>query len=126
MKQAWVKAFAFFCMGFAVGITAYHTRIDNVADEIDKLTSTDFSTESLSYLSIATAIRNRKYDEALKFTEDMLTISINSFTGNGNATNSLDSHEKSAIDKVKRYRERECKNGCLSNLSWIESYSEGE
>ena len=124
MKSALVKAIAYICIGFAAGIISYHIKIDNFSNEINKLTSTDYSIESISYLSIATAIRNRNYDEALKFTEDMLSISVNSFADSGNAINSLSSFEKSTIEKVRQYREQECENKCLPKLLWIQSYKE--
>ena len=122
MNKNITKAIAFTLLGFAVGVTFTKLRGSDILEHLEetrKLTSEQQWIEAGNYLSIAEAIRNNKINEALSFSESMISINVLGFTNKGEKLKSLNKHEITTLNKIKLYKENECKEECLERINGI-------
>lgn len=121
MKSDNFKAVAFVLVLLAIGIGFhFYSQFNDkrLAEAIESM-SEDQWISAKSYLALATAIRNEKPAEALKFTEDLMSIEVKSFTDNGKNLEDLTKFEISTIKQIREYWENKCNRECLGSISGI-------
>ena len=71
--------------------------------------------EADKFLTIAKSIRNKKYNEALSFSESMLNLNLINITGSG--VSNYTHHELYILKEIEAYKEKECSLECMERLS---------
>jgi len=122
MKINITQAIAFTIIGLSLGVLLNkfpEKKFLNHLEETKKIVTEQQWIEADSYLSVARSIRNKKYNEVLKFSEGMVEMKVLGFTRMSKIIGSLSEHELSTINKVKEYKNKHCKKECLKRLNGI-------
>ena len=121
MKSDNLKVVLFVLVLLAVGIGFhfYNQFNDKRLAEAIEFMSEDQWISAKGYLALATAIRNDKPTEALKFSEDLMSMEVKGFTNNGNNLEGLTKYEVSTIKQIREYWENKCNRECLGSISQI-------
>jgi ribosomal protein L22 len=113
MKFENVSSIFFLFLGFSLGGAVYkYISKNNVEAIIEKTTKNEW-VEAENYLAIAKAIRGKRYDEALMFSENMLELKVNEFL---TKHPSPSKYEASTLQKINNYKEENCSQNCLLNI----------
>lgn len=73
--------------------------------------------EANKFLTISRSIKNKKYNEALSFSEYMLNLSLIEITNNGMKTSDFTDKELYILKEIKSYKQKECSLECMERLS---------
>jgi glycerol-3-phosphate dehydrogenase len=103
----------FILLGFSLGAGTYRYMAQDNIDKIIEETTRNEWVEAENYLAIAKAIRDKRYDEALTFSENMVERNVNSFLKN---YPSPSKYEVSALKKINNYKKEDCSMKCLPNI----------
>jgi ribosomal protein L22 len=113
MKFESVSSIFFLFLGFSLGGAVYkYISKNNVEAIIEKTTKNEW-VEAENYLAIAKAIRGKRYDEALMFSENMVELKVNEFL---TKHPSPSKYEASTLQKINNYKEENCSQNCLLNI----------
>jgi len=122
MKINITQAIAFTILGLSLGVLFNKFPEEKFLNHLEgtrKIVTEQQWIETDSYLTVASAIRNKKYNKALKFSEGMVEMNVLGFTKHGKEIESLSEYELSTINKVKEYKNKHCKVECLQRLNGI-------
>jgi hypothetical protein len=103
----------FIFIGFSLGAGSYrYIAQDNIENMIEETIRNEW-VEAENYLAIAKAIRDKRYGEALRFSENMVERNVNSFLTNYPLPSK---YEVSTLQKINDYKKEDCSMKCLPNI----------
>lgn len=113
MRTKILNSIFFISLGFTLGGVAYKYIAQNRVETMLEEMARDEWVDAGNYLAIAKAIRDRRYDEALKFSESMVEIKVDTFS---NKYSSLSKYETSTLRKINHYKKEDCSMNCLPSI----------
>jgi len=113
MRSKILNSIFFISLGFTLGGVAYkyiaQSRVETALEEMSR----DEWIDAGNYLAIAKAIRDKRYDEALSFSESMVENKVDTFS---NKYSSLSDYETSILQKINNYKKEDCSMNCLPSI----------
>jgi len=110
------KAIFFITIGLVIGGVISLLVIDERIESLMNDAKEGEWLEADKFLRISKSIRNKKYKEALLFSESMLNLNLINITNNGEKISNFTKNELYILKEVNYYKEQECSLECLKRL----------
>ncbi|MGF1788576.1 hypothetical protein L4D00_22520 [Photobacterium swingsii] len=113
MKVHNLKFIPFMLIGFFLGGASYkYTVQSKVENSLEQLTRNEWN-EAKNYLVIAKAIRDKRYNDALRFSEGMIESKVETFSAKYTP---LSEFESSILGQIRDYKTKDCSMNCLPRI----------